>query len=229
MAIKMKKSIYIAILILYTFSTGCKKFIDVNDDPNRPIQVQEALILSAVELVIAHRVAAGAEGLAPVLAQHYMQVVALNQPVPNHGTYLLVNSELNGDWTAVYVKALNNLRILNEKAETSGNSAYAGIAKILSAFTLATASDWWGDVPNTEALKGSDDFTPAYDSQQDIYAEVQKLLDNGIADIAKNTGKKPGSDDNFYGGNMDKWKRLAYTLKARYYMHFVSTPKNRTV
>ncbi len=45
----------------------------------------------------------GRRWLAPILAQHYMQVVALNQPVPNHGTYLVVNSELNGDWTTVYV------------------------------------------------------------------------------------------------------------------------------
>ncbi|HKO80790.1 MAG TPA: SusD/RagB family nutrient-binding outer membrane lipoprotein [Chitinophagaceae bacterium] len=220
----MKKILYISLLLLYTFSTGCKKFIDVNDDPNRPTQVQEALILSAVELAIAHRVVAGAEGLAPVLAQHYMQVVCLNQPVPNHGTYLLVNSELNGDWIAVYAKALNNLTILNQKAETSGNFNYAAIAKILSAFSLATATDWWGDVPYTEALKGSENFTPVYDNQQSIYAGIQTLLDNAIADIAKNTGKKPGSDDNFYEGDMEKWKRLAYTLKARYYMHLTKAP-----
>lgn len=220
----MKKLIYMLCLASLFTTGGCKKFIDVNEDPNRPIAVQEALILAPVELAISHRLVSGADGLAPILAQHYMQVVALNQPVPNHGTYLVVNSELNGDWTTVYVDCLNNLKILNAQAETNGNYHYAGISKILSAFTLATAADWWGDVPYTEALLGSNKFTPAYDAQQSIYTSVQSLLDAGIADINKNQGKVPANDDNFYKGDMGKWKKLAYTLKARYYIHLTKAP-----
>lgn len=220
----MKKLLYILVLTNLIVLGGCKKFIDVNDDPNRPLEVSEPLILDPLELVISHRVSAGAQGLAPVLAQHYMQVVCLNQPVPNHGTFQLVNAEVDGDWTAIYVKCLSNLKVLNEKAEANGNYNYAGIAKILSAFTLATATDWWGEVPYSEALLGSSDFTPAYDSQESIYGVVQNMLDNGIADINRVEGKVPGADDNFYNGDMDKWKRLAYTLKARYYMHLTKAP-----
>lgn len=220
----MKKSLYILLIALLVIETGCKKFIDVNQDPNNPTDVQEALILAPVELAISHRVVAGNGGLAPVLAQHYMQVACLNQPVPNHGTYLLVNAETDGDWSGVYVTCLNNLKILNEKSETAGNNNYSGIAKILTAFCIGTATDWWGDVPFSEALEGSGKFTPAYDSQKDIYENVQSLLDAGIADINKNAGIVPGSDDNYYGGDMDKWKKLAYTLKARYYIHLTKAP-----
>lgn len=220
----MKKILYIVFIAVSILVTGCKKFIDVNEDPNRPTNVQEALILAPVELVISHRVVAGAEGFSPVLAQHYMQVVCLNQPVPNEGTYLLVNSQVDGDWTAIYVKCLNNLKILNEKAESAGNYNYSGIAKILTAFCLGTATDWWGDVPYTEALQGSTDFTPLYDDQKSVYDGIQTLLDNGIADISKEEGKTPGSDDNYYEGDMSKWKKLAYTLKARYYIHLTKAP-----
>ncbi len=220
----MKKIVYTVALVVFIITAGCKKFIDVNNDPNRPIKVQEALMLAPAELVISHRVVSGAEGLAPILAQHYMQVVCLNQPTPNDGTFLLVNSQVDGDWTALYVKSMNNLKVLIETAKANGNYNYTGIAKILMAFSLATTTDWWGDVPYTEALKGGDDFTPAYDSQEDIYKTVQSLLDEGIADIAKNEGKVPGNDDNFYGGDMDKWRKLAYTLKARYYMHLTKAP-----
>lgn len=221
----MKKGLYILLLVNVAVFSGCKKIIDVNDDPNRPIQVSEPLMLSPLELLISHRVTAGGQyGLAPILAQHYMQVVCLNQPVPNHGTFELVNVELDADWTAIYVKCLSNLKVLNEKAATNGNYNYAAIAKILTAFCLATATDWWGEVPYSEALKGSENFTPAYDSQESIYDAIQSLLDNGIADIDRNEGKIPGADDNFYSGDMDKWKRLAYTLKARYYMHLTEAP-----
>jgi len=49
-------------------------------------------------------------------------------------------------------------------------------------------------------------------------------LDAGIADIAKNSTTVPGSDDFFYAGDMSKWTKLAYTLKARYYLHLTKAP-----
>jgi hypothetical protein len=219
----MKRS-FIYILTIFTLSTGCKKFIDVNQNPNNPTDVQEALILSPVELSISHSIMAGAGGFAPQLSQHYMQTICLNQPVPNEGTYLLVNGSLDGDWATIYVTCMNNLRNMNSKAEAAGNYNYAGISKILTAFCLGTATDWWGDVPYSEAFQGNAAFTPKYDAQEDIYKTMQSLLDNGIADISKAEGKIPGGDDYFYGGNMDKWKRFAYSLKARYYMHLIKAP-----
>lgn len=223
--------IYLPILLLAI--TGCQKYIDVNKDPNTPTSVQEPLLLAPLELAISHAIDAGSSissasatnyGFAPILMQHYTQVVCLNQPVPNEGTYLLVNSQVDGDWSNVYVSCLNNLTILSTKAEADSNYNYAGIAKILTAFTLGVATDWWGDVPYSEALKGSSNFTPKYDAQEDIYKNIQSLLDNGISDIAKNKGKLPASDDFFYGGDMDKWTRLGYTLKARFYMHLTKAP-----
>ena len=103
-------------------------------------------------------------------------------------------------------------------------STMPGIAKILSAFCLGIATDYWGDIPYSDALQGSSKFQPAYDKQEDIYKTIQQLLDDGIVDINKNTGVKPGGDDYFYKGDMNKWKRLAYTLKPRYYMHLTKAP-----
>lgn len=208
--------------------TGCKKFIDVNNDPNNPINVQEALILSPVELNLASSLSGGAlspgPGMAAMVVNHYMQNVALNQPVPNHGTYWLFNVDLDDTWRNIYVTSLNNLKVMNDKATENGNFHYAGIAKILSAFCLGIATDYWGDIPYTQAFNGSNNLQPAYDSQENIYKTIQQLLDEGIADINKNGAIKPGKDDYFYEGDMDKWKRLAYTLKARYYIHLTKAP-----
>ncbi|MFC0773492.1 SusD/RagB family nutrient-binding outer membrane lipoprotein [Terrimonas alba] len=212
----MKKIILSISVILLIATTGCKKFIDVNDNPNVPIDVSEGLILSPVELDIAHTVSTGFDF---AVVNHWMQNVALNQPVPNTGTYQLFHGDMDGDWANVYVTCLNNLQVLIKKAETTGNSNYAGIGKILTALALGTTTDLWGDVPFTEAFQGSAKFKPAYDKQEDVYKSIQDLLDKGIADINTNKGKSPGSDDFFYSGDLDKWKKLAYTLKARYYMH----------
>ncbi|MBZ5858906.1 SusD/RagB family nutrient-binding outer membrane lipoprotein [Flavihumibacter profundi] len=217
----MKKLITIIIFGGFVLVAGCKKFIDVNDDPNRPINVQESLILPPAELSISHSLNAGLLG---IYTQHYLQTVCLNQPVPNTGTYLMTNSEADGDWSNVYVTILNNLNSMINKAETNGNPAYAGVGKILFAYTLGAATDFWGDLPLVEALKGSENFVPIYTAQEDVYKAVQQKLDDGIADLAKDSKKSPASDDFFYGGDLDKWKKLAYTLKARYYMHLTKAP-----
>lgn len=223
----MRTSLYILLLTLCIVqNTGCKKFIDVNNNPNNPLTVQEALILAPVELNISSVIAGGAgdNGLAAILVNHFMQNVALNQPVPNHGTYWIFNVDLDAPWRNFYIVTLNNLKAMTDKAITNGNYHYSGIGKILTAFCLGVATDYWGDIPYSEAFNGNDKLQPVYDSQESIYKAIQQLLDEGIADINKNAIIKPEGDDLFYNGNMDKWKRLAYTLKARYYMHLTKAP-----
>jgi hypothetical protein len=216
------KKIYILLLCAcLTGLSSCKKFIDVNEDPNRPTDVSEPLMLAPVEMAVASRLHAGY--VSNVVLQ-YTQVMALNQTAPNLGTYLMFNVNMDEDWYVLYVQCLNNLVALNKKAETNGNFNYAGIAKILTAFSLGTGTDLWGDLPYSEAFKGSENFRPAYDSQEQIYVQIQQLLDGGLADIAKNAGSTPAGDDLFFAGNMEKWAKLAYTLKARYYMHLTKAP-----
>ena len=205
---------------------GCKKFIDVNSDPNNPLTVQEALILAPVELNLSSVLtgANGTGGNAAMYVNHFMQNVAVNQPVPNEGTYRLFSVDFDDAWKNIYVTSLNNLKVMNDKATANGNYNYSGIGKILSAFFLGIATDYWGDVPYTDAFGGSTKLQPAYDSQEGIYKTIQQLIDDGIADINKNATITPGGDDYFYGGDMDQWKRFAYTLKARYYMHLTKAP-----
>jgi hypothetical protein len=217
---KMKK-IFWPVAFMTVVAMGCKKFIDVNDNPNSPTDVSEPLLLSPLELNIANSVSAN---LAFAWANHYVQNVALNQPVPNHGTYLLQNTEVDPVWSNSYVAAMNNLQQLIKKADANGNSKYAGIARVLTALTLGTTTDLFGDIPYSQAFLGSENFRPSYDKQEDIYNAIQSLVDAGIANINTNAGITPGSDDFFYEGDMAKWKSMAYTLKARYYMHLTRAP-----
>ncbi|MEO7212937.1 SusD/RagB family nutrient-binding outer membrane lipoprotein [Mucilaginibacter sp.] len=219
------KNKYITLIICALVSfTGCKKYIDVNQDPNRPIDVKESLILAPVEAAISQNINAAGGGNLAVVLQQYVQVIALNQVPPNFGTYLMYHQDMDGDWYNFYVQVMNNLVMLNKKAETSGNANYAAISKILLAYTLGTATDAWGDVPYSKGFGGVTNLTPTYDTQESVYTQIQTLLDNGIADIAKNSIVVPGGDDYYYNGDMTKWKKLAYTLKARYYMHLTKAP-----
>ncbi|MBB6107988.1 Starch-binding associating with outer membrane [Mucilaginibacter lappiensis] len=212
----MKKISMILMSCILISVSGCKKYIDVNTNPNQPLDVAEPQILAPLEVALSSKLYAGNVA---VIVQEYMQVAALNQVAPNAGTYLMYNTDMNDDWRTLYVICLNNLVTLNAKAVADGKTNYAGIAKILTAYCLGTGTDLWGDIPYSQAFKGTANFTPVYDAQKDIYTTIQSLLDGGIADIAKNGTITPGGDDFFYAGDMSKWTKLAYTLKARYYMH----------
>jgi hypothetical protein len=82
------------------------------------------------------------------------------------------------------------------------------VAKILKAYYFWNITDRWGDVPYTEALSGEADFTPAYDTQESIYNNLFKLLDEANSGIV--TGNI--TNDIMYGGDMTKWKKLANTI-----------------
>jgi hypothetical protein len=220
----MKKIYFVISFVCMVSFTGCKKYIDVNNDPNRPIDVKESLILPPVQMLISQNINAAGDGNLSIVLQQYVQVIALNQVAPNFGTYLMYNVDMDGDWNNVYVRTLNNLNLLNSKATSNGNYKYAAIAKILTAYCLGYATDAWGDIPYSQAFKGVENANPAYDAQQQIYVQIQQLLDQGIEDVNKNAGLSPGGDDFMYAGDMAKWKKLAYTLKARYYMHLTKAP-----
>jgi len=116
---------------------------------------------------------------------------------------------------------LTNLNLLSNIIEKSGDSPhYQGVALILQAFNLGILTDSWENVPWAEALQGSLNITPAYDSQESLYALVLAYLDEAIPLLdAEESFFSPGSEDLIYGGDLDKWKKLAYSLKARYLLH----------
>ncbi len=217
----MKKINFLILFIFFVSANGCKKFLDVNKNPNNPTEVPESISLSAVETVVATQIAGGnvTFGVAPITA-YWTQQLALNQEQPQIDGYKVTTDGV--DWYFLY-PTLKNLQLLSAKGVSNGNYAYAGIAEVLSAYTMGIITDLWGDVPYSQALV-SDNIRPTYDKQEDIYKALQAQLDKAIEYFGKPAGKVPGSDDFIYNGDTDKWKKFAYTLKARYYMHLTKAP-----
>jgi hypothetical protein len=86
------------------------------------------------------------------------------------------------------------------------------------ALMIGMAASIWGAIPYSQSV--GEVATPAFDPQQNVYAAVQTLLDEAIADLGAG-GEGPGDLDLIYGGDTTLWARAARTLKARYYMHWV--------
>lgn len=208
-------------------TAGCKKYLDVNKDPNNPTEVPENLLLPPLITDIGVTVAGGSfsvqntSGIALINA-YWMQQLSLNQPLPQYESYKFTTGDAEYSWGEQYINIMQNLKRLKDYAAVNENHSYGVIGKVLTAYTLGVTTDMWGDVPYTQAFEGN---KPLYDKQEDIYELIQAMLDSAIAENKLEPGTlKPGADDFLYGGNMAKWEKFAYALKARHYIHLTKAP-----
>lgn len=129
---------------------------------------------------------------------------------------------LSATWNEIYYKNLVNAFAIQQKAKENNSPKFTAIANILVAMNIGLATDCWGNIPYTEAAKDLKIPKPKFDSQEFIYSEIDNLLQKAITNL-ENTSEK-GEDVNpindlVYKGDMSKWLKLAYTLRARYKMH----------
>jgi len=217
----MKKNItiIIAVVSIILINTGCKKFLNINKDPNDALTVSEALQLGPIEKTMAGNT------VVVTAAPYWTQQISINQPPPTLETYEIFPADVNNNWSFyLYPETFQNLKIMIGQAEVAHHNQYAAIGKALYAYNLAVATDYWNDIPYSQANNLA--FTkPKYDSQESIYHAVQSLLDSAIyyANLAP-SAIAPSTDDFIYGGDMGEWKKFIYTLKARYYLRLSKAP-----
>src|SRR3954466_6489456 len=119
----MKKTFIIIFTLAVAGITGCKKYLDINENPNVPASVSENLMLAPLEAGISQYIAAGN---ASSLVNQWMQNCVPNQPLPNTVNYMVTSSTFDDFWNSYYVIELNNLHLLNVQAMANGNGMYAG-------------------------------------------------------------------------------------------------------
>jgi hypothetical protein len=111
-------------------------------------------------------------------------------------------------------------------ASPGSYDAYNAVANIMMAYSLQLTTDMFGDIPYDQAFLGSENFKPGYETQEQIYADIQQLLSDAIAVLGDATligddVSLPGPDDYVYSGDLEAWIAFAHALKARCYLHVV--------
>ncbi len=219
----MKKIKFLAVLLVAGLAvTSCKKFLEeVQESPNDPTAVTPDLLLTTTEVATFTAYSGQLARQSAILTQHTNGTDFQYADLAN---YVILEGTNNNEWNSIYSDALMNVHQIIEQFGAE-NPHYAGIARILKALNLGLATDLWGDIPNSEAFTGLSDnpnFSPRFDTQSDVYAAIQTLLDEAINNLnvaAANNSKIPGADDLIHGGDVAKWRTTAYMLKARYYNH----------
>lgn len=212
---------FIGCAVLLT--TGCKKFLDINDDPNNPLAVKEPLMLSPVEIATASLVTGGTS---TNVTAYWMQQLSLNQQAPNLESYYITNVDVNNTWSySLYTTVFQNLQVMMDQATAEKRYQYVAIGKTLFAYNLAITTDLWNNIPYSEAFRMPQVTRPKYDNQEAVYGVIQQMLDSALYYMGQTPSKvAPKEDDFIYNGNMDQWKKLVYTLKARYALRLSKAP-----
>jgi hypothetical protein len=220
----MKKNIVITAIMfcVVTMGIGCKKFLNVNHNPNNPTSVSESLQLGPIEKTTSGDIVGGFAG---TTTAYWMQQLSINQPSPDAENYEIFPADVDNTWSFyLYPAIFENLKVMIAQAESAQHYQYAAIGKTLFAYNLAITTDLWNDIPYSEALN-VDSTKPKYDSQESIYNSIQSLLDSALYYTNQTpSAVAPGNDDFIYGGDMSEWQKFIYTLKARFYLRLTKAP-----
>jgi len=138
----------------------------------------------------------------------------------------------NNVWSSTYTNLKNAKTVIAKcsgEGEEAGNQITLGIGQFFAAYNLAVLTDLFGDVPWTEACDMNISMQPKIDSQESIYSDIFKLIDDAISNFdGTDAMGAVGTNDLAYGGNGDKWKKAAYALKARLTMHLLNRASDKT-
>lgn len=209
----MKKIKVILLLIpaLYVLG-GCSDYLDINNDPNSPTEVETRQLLSAVQVNVAFLMGNDLQRMSAAFMQYY---AGTNNQLLAYDQYNVVGTDSDANWGRVYDGILQDLKEIERIAGTA-NPLYTGIAKVLKVYTMSVATDIWGDVPYSQATAGLANLKPKFDLQQEIYTSILQTLDEAISDLGQATpGLNPGAADLIYSGDAAKWRKAANSLKLK--------------
>ncbi len=196
---------------LMLLSISCSDFGDINVDPNRSTSVGTSTLLTGAMRTMGDVVGRENEVL-------YVQHMSETQYTED-SRYQTTSYNFNGWYTGPLAK-LQHIIDLNTDEATKldalsggSNANQIAVARILKAYFFHFLTDRWGPIPYSQALTGGKEtgtFTPAYDSQKDIYYSLFDELDAAVKQMDGGAGV---NGDFIFDGDMDAWKSFANSLR----------------
>ena len=198
---------FLALVVVVFLFTSCDEFLDVNENVNTPTDVNmSALLPTVIQQTSRAQYLLARDG--NKITQHIANVTDYPERISS------------GAWSTIYLNVLDDAKDIQSRA--SGSNHYQGVVEVLEAMNIGQLADHWESAVYSEGFKATENLTPAYDSQMQLYDEINRKLASAIAHLEDSISvsiESPGADDLIYGGDIETWTKLAYTLRARYALH----------
>lgn len=207
--------------------TGCKKFLDINWNPSVPQEVSGELYL------------------APII-YHMANGYAQDQRIINKFTQAMVgsstatasviweqhgwpeNSDVGGvQWRTVYFNHGLNLEKMIADSKAKENNELTGIGYAIKAWDFQTLTDYHGPMPIND-LYHDTKLIYDYVDQPEVYKRVIALCDTALQYLNTPSDYDYISlfrkYDYLFSGNMERWKKFVYGIKAMNYSRYINKP-----
>ncbi len=187
---------------------------DLNVDPNNSATARPQEVLTSGQVNYANVLDAIMNQNCALYAQYWAGGPGV--AILDHERYFFEAADFNGTWSRSYRQSLSDLSFVID----NGNNSSKAAAQILSVQIYQQLVDVFGDIPYTEALRGSLDkgsiLTPKYDTGKSIYDDLIKKVDAAL--VLLQSPEAMGTEDLIYGGNSANWIKYANSLKLKLLM-----------
>ena len=213
--LNLKQALLIMLVVTAGFS-GCKKYLDVNKNPNGADNVDPTLLLPTTEAAISQVMGNAFQPFGNIWAQYWTQSPLASQ-YKTIDQYASVNTDFDRPWANLYGVTLINDNLILANVAASDN--LKGIAYVLKAYTFQVATDAFGDVPLSQAAQATAYPNPKYDAQQAVYDSIFVYIKRALPLLNAAGPVTPlGAQDMIYQGNMSQWIAFANTLELKAYL-----------
>ena len=211
----MRDTIQSVVAAALISGTACSNLTDINTNPNGPVDVPAPSILAnAIQSVVNgldgpnNNVDIRGGGL---WVQYYSEIQYRDEDK------YIVRPGVDGGW-GFYNGALEDFQRMIDKGVATNTPNWAAAGRIMKSYVFSDMTDAMGDIPYTDALKGSALLTPKYDTQQSIYTALLADLTTASQEIDP-AGIGFATGDIMFGGDMTKWQKFANSLRLRLAVH----------
>ena len=208
--------IYKNIKLIFIFSiailmtASCTKNFEELNTPNNLVTADLVNVNLMLTLVQVNAIKRGTpRGTGTIGNYSGMSYSGANRP--------FLEGESPQEWDDAYQEQTNNLseiiRITKDDPELVNKTA---IARIMKVWAFAKVTDIYGDIPYFESSLPPTEVivNPKYDTQKSIYEDFFKELKEAANSLDASL-ESYGDADLVYGGDVDKWRKFANSLRLR--------------
>lgn len=231
------KKLLIKAAVLLVFATSlvsCKKYLDINTNPNAAKEIDPKLLFSFASVSFVNNRAGG---------DLYIPMALGGQSIASGGSsteniswgsggedqYVFSPFSYGNIWTQYYTSVVANLYNAIHLAEAAlpVNNNGAAQSKVVLAQTFYELSTIYGDIPFSESISDSV-AAPHFDRQKDVFEGCLALLDEALAQFNPSSEESfTGDYDLFYRGDIEAWMKAARSLKLRILMTMVDADPSK--
>ncbi len=206
------KQYFVGLLALTVVTACTEDFDELNTNPNQPESVTSDLLLANIIYESVREMDGNAWGEGNVIAQYVAKIQFTGRDRYDWGPE-------GSPWFKFYdlLRDVENIQAIEEN-----DNSYVAISLIMKSWMYQILTDLYGDIPYTQAILGKTEanFTPAFDPQETVYAGI--LADLERANTILNTNPTSVAGDVLFDGDLERWQKLANSLRLRVLMRQLS-------